>query len=299
MVHYAFVGDTDRPVCANHTSSSPLFPSAGAQINFRLRSDSGALLINGPAAHSREIKARRHIEVYMRKHFASWVEFANAHGLGLRDEDLYFVYGTTKTSNWAVAAFNGNYKHNSGTITANFGSLAGDVGIDFSLSITNQNMSSCWHRTGRSQSTPLRPTSLPNTADLPSPPLSPALTPPPLPAYLDPAVIANESRLPDSSSHLVPTEQLLTPPSSFEPQVDTASSLHRRSLEGDQCIFMRYFKMKRRKFLPLRPIKAAAGPHEVPRPGPEDDDVMMGWDDDVSDDEDEIESVPGLEKVSV
>ena len=295
--------------------SMPPFPAVEAHMSFRCGSDSGALLINGPTAHTRELMARMHIEAYMRRHFSSWVEFANSeHGLGLKDEDIYFVYGTTKTSNWAVAAFNGNYKHESGTITANLGSL-GDASVDFSFSITNQNMSNCWHRTGRSNSCGASLESSLHNHDafmerppLSSPPDSKILTtPPPPPAVATPSLstCSDSSAMADASHDSVsvaswqriPAEQLLTPPSS--PRLPIASQSDGKPREGDQCIFMRYFKMKRRKFLPPRLIKAAAGPHELPRPEPEYHGMAEGWTHDATENEDEIESVPGLEKVSV
>lgn len=146
-------GSFFRKICWKYLSiirrvyvrSSSLASSAGANISFRCASDAGALLINGPAAYSREIKTRKHIETYMREHFPSWVEFSDHLGLDLRDEDLYFVYGTTKTSQWAVTAFKGDYKQKSGTISATLGSVAG-AGAELSFSISNQTMPSCWHR---------------------------------------------------------------------------------------------------------------------------------------------------------
>ncbi len=54
----------------------------------------------------------------------------------------------------------------------------------------------------------------------------------------------------------------------------------------DQCIFIHYYKAKRRMWRPLD-IKAAAGPHELPSPDPEDGglDPVAAEDDSGSDEE--------------
>lgn len=54
----------------------------------------------------------------------------------------------------------------------------------------------------------------------------------------------------------------------------------------DQCIFMHYYKMKRR-FFGIRQMKAAAGPDELPSPDPEGGLDPVAAEDDSGSDEDE------------
>lgn len=66
----------------------------------------------------------------------------------------------------------------------------------------------------------------------------------------------------------------------------------------DRCIFLHYYKMKRRRMLRGRgPIQAAAGPHDLP-PDSDDDDssTQLSTDKDYSE---EIDQVPCHEKVGI
>ncbi|KAI0696216.1 WD40-repeat-containing domain protein [Cerioporus squamosus] len=113
--------------------------SAGAGIKFQSTSDSGAFVLLDAPAQSKEIDSKRHIVNYMRDNFESWLEFANASyswGLDLKEQDIIFVCGTTKTSKWAVAAFQGNrFRKTEGFVTGDFGPFA-SVGL--SINISNQ-----------------------------------------------------------------------------------------------------------------------------------------------------------------
>lgn len=133
----------------------------------------------------------------MRDNFDRWLEFANnRYGLELKDQDLIFVCGTTKTSRWAVAAFQGpTYRKKEGHIHGDFGPLA-TAGL--SISISNQ-------------------------------------------------------QLPAQHWAHGPTQTLTMSPPAIDAQ--------------DQCLFLHYYKMKRRLWW-KEPIKAAAGPHQLP-PGPD------------------------------
>ncbi|PIL35942.1 hypothetical protein GSI_01602 [Ganoderma sinense ZZ0214-1] len=184
---------------------APCSPSAGAHFGFECSTDAGAFLLLAPPAVSKQIQSKKHIADYMRKNFPQWSELANSHfGLGLKDEEIVFVSGTTKTSKWAVAAFHGEYRRKEGSITADFGSL---MGIEISVSISDEMLPSSYYRTG--------------------PAREPALSP----------------LLPDTN------EPVLSAP----PQE-----------RCDQCIFLHYYKMKRRLGWKSTPMQAAGGPHELP-----------------------------------
>ncbi len=96
------------------------------------------VMLNPPGV-AEVIESRRHVINYMRHNFDSWLEFANASyswGLGLRPEDLLFIVGTMKTTQWALAAFQGDmFRHKDGYVSGQFGPV-GNVG--FSIQISNQ-----------------------------------------------------------------------------------------------------------------------------------------------------------------
>ena len=62
------------------------------------------------------MRAPKPIKKYVLENIKSWVDFADQFGLELREHDIYFVYGTTKTIAWAVSAFSGEYKDKTGVI---------------------------------------------------------------------------------------------------------------------------------------------------------------------------------------
>ena len=184
----------------------PNSPSAGAHFGFECSTDAGAFLLLAPLAVSKEIQSKKHIADYMRRHFPQWSELANSRfGLGLKDEEIVYVSGTTKTTKWAVAAFHGEYRRKEGSITADFGSL---MGIDISVSISDEMLPSSYYRSG-------------------------------------------PAREPDLSvgARLVPNGN--------EPVVSVPQE------RCDQCIFLHYYKMKRRLGWKPTPIQAARGPHEL------------------------------------
>ena len=66
-----------------------------------------------------------------------------------------------------------------------------------------------------------------------------------------------------------------------------------QSGEQDQCIFIHYYKMRKRLWRLREPMRAAAGPHDLPH-GPRDPDAVEGMvvdDDDLSEDHPECTTV--------
>ncbi|TFK89205.1 WD40 repeat-like protein [Polyporus arcularius HHB13444] len=195
------------------TMAAPV--SAGAGIKFQSMTDSGAFVLLEPPAQSKDIESKRHIVNYMRDNLESWLEFANAvysWGLDLREQDIIFVCGTTKTTRWAVAAFHGtSFRKKEGYVTGDFGPFA-SAGL--SINISNQILPAEHYRHGPRQ-----------------------------PRSMAPGV-----------------------PSLTYPGYSTPSPPH----PPNQCLFVHYYKMKRRAFWwPLKePMRAAGGPHQLP-PGPD------------------------------
>lgn len=168
------------------------------------------MLFLGPSGRTQDLLSKKLIVDYTEAHFDRWVEFANNRlQLGLKEDQIVFVSGTTKTSRWGVAAFSGSAREKKGTISCNLGSLAT---IDFSMSISDAQLSTSHYRAG--------------------PTLQPAT-----------------GVCPEAS----PQEQY------------------------DQCVFIHYYKRKHRRIRSLIPtvIRAAAGPHELPRHPDDGDDHQL------------------------
>lgn len=93
-----------------------------------------------------ETLSDRTVMNYIDVNFDSWLHFANhTMGLDLRKDDIRFVTGTTMTSQWAIAAFRGSYKHKQGAFTGN---LAGVGAASFSMSISDQALPVSHYRAG-------------------------------------------------------------------------------------------------------------------------------------------------------
>lgn len=115
---------------SNHLcSGAPTIVSAGGALGFKLtcNKEHGAFLILNAPASSIFVFGKRHPLTYMRQHFDSWLNLANdRHGLGLTQDDLIFVTGTTLTSAWFNAAFQGNSARDvEFNVNCDLGNLAG------------------------------------------------------------------------------------------------------------------------------------------------------------------------------
>ena len=204
--------------------------------------DAGAFtFLDAPARH-RVLISEHPIRRYMRRNIHSWLEFAiNRWGLNVRDEDLLFISGHTKTSRWAVAVFQGAFQQKEGHITGDFGPFASS-GI--SVSISNQTLPSDHYRSG-----PFAPSPGPSNSPLP---------------------LEDESSSPSSTRPVSP-DSPTSPLSTTSPTSSTA----RTSAPQNQCLFIQFWKIKRRKFLLKGPIRAAAGYDELPDPDPDTQDLSI------------------------
>ena len=169
------------------------------------------MVMLSPPGVSKIIESRRHVVNYMRANFDSWLEFANASyswGLDLRPEDVIFVCGTLKTTQWALAAFQGSrFRDREGHVSGQLGS-SGSIGI--SVQISNEVLSNGWFRSG--------------------------------------------PRVPAPSAHLLS-------------YLDHDTLADSPPVEPNQCLFVHYYKMKRR-FWYKKPMQAGAGQNQLP-PGPD------------------------------
>ena len=183
----------------------PLNSRSSIGYAFDQEGPSGAfLLLPGPPA-TESITTPGHMKRYMRENFSNWVEFANASdgwGLSLADQDLIFVSGTTKTTNWKVAAWSQDVIY--------------------------------WEGDNKAVSGTFNPSAPP-----------------------DIAVTVNGQFLPPTHIRFGPVGR--------DPLSTSPAARH-----SDQCVFINYFKMKRRsEFAPVEYMRAAAEPHDLP-PGPKD-----------------------------
>ena len=106
-----------------------------------------------PPGVAEDIESRRHIVNYMRNNFDSWLEFANASdsswgGLGLRPEQVLFVCGTLKTTQWALAAFQGGAFRNKDGVVSGQLDTTGSGDVQFSVQIDGQPLPATHQRAG-------------------------------------------------------------------------------------------------------------------------------------------------------
>ncbi|OSC98340.1 hypothetical protein PYCCODRAFT_1397242 [Trametes coccinea BRFM310] len=110
-------------------------PSGNIGFSFLCRDDAGAILSFHPAAMSHEVLAESTIKNYISANFDSWYRFATeVRGFPLREQDLRFVIGTTKSIRWAVAAFRGRYRNKKGVLTGALGAVPGTANMSFTIS---------------------------------------------------------------------------------------------------------------------------------------------------------------------
>ncbi|KAI0325968.1 YVTN repeat-like/Quino protein amine dehydrogenase [Cubamyces sp. BRFM 1775] len=227
--------------------------SPGANITFKCTDDKGALLLLSPHGEDTYIQSRRHIVTHLRQNLQKWETLANdTLGLDLKAEDILFVCGVTKTSRWAVAAFQSSQRNAEGSISCDMSSLAS---AHLTMSITNVTAPNCWYRSGPPQA---RRLSVSSNQSAPAGILGPV-------AMGSNASLASSATASDASTNAQQQQtQTVTP--GF--QIPTNLSVPSSGVvpdKADQCIFFHYYKMKRRWFpLPGR-IVAGAGPHELPQ----------------------------------
>ncbi|KAF9806321.1 hypothetical protein IEO21_08727 [Rhodonia placenta] len=178
-------------------------------LHDRCTDDQGAFLLLKDAATREELHPSRRMENYMHRNFRSWQSFAvDDLDVDLQPEDIMFVRGWVKTTQWAVAAITHEGREAKVSISAEIGSVA-----DAHLSIHKSHEVSNYyaHRTG-------------------------------------------------------PTRILH---GSVEP------SEHDDADQLDQCIFLHYYKLKRRRFLGFKKLEAAAEPRDPSGPHDDDDDEFV------------------------
>ncbi|OSX58672.1 hypothetical protein POSPLADRAFT_1152537 [Postia placenta MAD-698-R-SB12] len=214
------------PMCSKSLTKLIVGGGAGthgvdASFHFKCTDDQGAFLLLKDAATREELHPSRRMENYMHRNFRSWQSFAvDDLDVDLQPEDIMFVRGWVKTTQWAVAAITHEGREARVSISGEIGSVA-----DAHLSIHKSDEVSNYyaHRTGPSRILHRKRHKHHHSSD---------------------------------SGSVEPSER------------DDADQL-------DQCIFLHYYKLKRRRFLGFKKLEAAAEPRDPSGPHDDDDEFVV------------------------
>lgn len=116
-----------------------------------VRNKGGLLIINGGGAIQEVLRPNKTFPEYMHTYHDSWCDFAADRGHDVLPEDIIMVRGTVKASEWTVAAFTDETRHQSLQLEAQGG--LGSAGI--SVSLSDASSSTVEHRSGRSKPPPI------------------------------------------------------------------------------------------------------------------------------------------------
>lgn len=198
---------------------------------FQCTSHSGAFLDLKDHARRDWIERNSKFTDYMRQHHASWYAFVTGSKVGLEcsPEDIVLVRGTMKTSSWNLGAFIGQ-EHRLHDISAG-GDIASTATARLRIT-TEKNEAPQWLQRrsphyARSQTS----TSLPPNSST---------------QQFNPASSDNSTSSLQNSLH----EKAPSLQNDIEPQ----------KAAKDQCIFLSYYKIKNRTFLPKRIVAKADPP---------------------------------------
>ena len=136
-----------------HLLDSPTVPNVGAGARFSFECDrnkGGVLVLSGGGAIQEVLRPNNIFPEYMRANHDSWCDFAREQGHAVDPEDIVMVRGTVKASEWTVAAFLDETRHQTLELKASAATL-GSLGVSLSRSVTSS--MSVEHRTSPSQAT--------------------------------------------------------------------------------------------------------------------------------------------------
>ena len=126
------------------TASEP-GAATSANLSYDCEAEEGALLMLKKPAHRTYLNCNLRIRKYMREHISSWCAFANEKlEIGLKEEDIIFVSGHTKTPVWAEAAFGHSTTSGELIIAGGIPSASGEFRVFMSRAID----ASVFSRTG-------------------------------------------------------------------------------------------------------------------------------------------------------
>ena len=214
-------------------SAAPVFSSIsnmcfrtlepGSSFSFKLTETQGAALVTKHLTRCEDVELMGDFEKYTKDHYDSWVTFARETGRG-SDIKPVLVTGVDITRDFAMMS----YSNNDDSLTSEFTTSAPGVGSVWGTWRTSEPVhTSC----GPYLPHPLSPT---QTVDSTSSDAGPA------------------EAFPDEDNLTQTTD-------STSPGTSRAGSVPE---EENQCVFVRYYTVRKRLGIP-RVIKAAAGPHDL------------------------------------
>ena len=195
----------------------------GVKMAFELTSKQGAVLITKHSTYREDAERERVFEIYTKKHYDSWVDFAREQGHG-EDIKPVLVTGVDLTKEFATIA----YSDNKTEMECEF-SVGSSAAGSASLSAWGS-----WHTQGLVH-TNCGPTD---------------------------GCTGQKKKKRKNRGH---TQRI---------QDTDEPSVPESVIPGghNQCVFIRYYTIRKRRFIPVL-LKAGAGPHQLPRGNPDEDDA--------------------------
>jgi len=226
--------------------------SHGVNVAFQCEctDQQGALAILDTPGKRELVQQTRRMAKYMKENIDTWHRWANSDdvGLSVAIEDILFVRGWVKTSRWAVVAFFGNSKH--ARLTFN-GDLGLPVSAAFRIETQRETAASCIPRIGPDT----RPRLNPNR---PLGPVQPE-EPPSVTQAQSPRSKKKKGKGRADDMDQRRSREMDAGPS-FGPWGNQVPGAQEQ-FPSDQCMFLHYFKLKKRLLFPSK-IEAAAEPQD-------------------------------------
>jgi len=195
----------------------------GSSFSFQLKEDQGAALVTKHLTHCEDVQLAGNFEKYTKDHYDSWVTFARETGHG-SDIKPVLVTGVDMTRDFAMMC----YSNSDDNLTSEFTTSTPGVGSVWGT----------WDTSGPVHT---------NCGPYLSPPPSPTQT---VDSTSSGAGSAEAAR--DEYNHTQTTDSTSLGTSHAETISD----------EDNQCVFVRYYTVRKRLGIP-KVIKAAAGPHDL------------------------------------
>ncbi|KAI0919292.1 hypothetical protein AcV5_002248 [Taiwanofungus camphoratus] len=141
----------DPPLCSTSINCTSLnaqvtIQGSGGGLQFECNADQGAILVMKDPANREALLPSRRMANYMRSNYNSWYVFAtDTLDQDIQKEDLIFVRGYAKTTQWAVAAF---IQEGRSMSLALSGSFASTASASLSFSVTRGSSMNAQHKSG-------------------------------------------------------------------------------------------------------------------------------------------------------
>ncbi|KAH9837873.1 WD40-repeat-containing domain protein [Rhodofomes roseus] len=237
----------EGPIFSQTVHRTDIGGGAGSHgVNFAFQCEcadqNGALAILDTPGRRELVHQSRRMTKHMKENIETWHHWASEEvGLEVAIEDILFVRGWIKTSRWAVVAFFGNSRHARLSFT---GDLGLPVSAAFHVDIQRETAATCLPRIGPDN----RPRFNPGR---PSGPAQPA------PELASPV----QSQSPKGKRKKGKNRADDTDPRHSKEMDWGSQVVAAQEYPSDQCIFLHYFKLKKRLLLPSK-IEAAAEPQD-------------------------------------